>query len=189
MMCKNATFHWGEAEDREFKIVKEAFQAPTLLAPYDPTKEIEAVIDTYAVGLAVWYFLTKTDYYTVYTSIPTIIHSDCAALTGFEDKMITDLTNKRMRDIHFKIQAYNYRIVFIKGSRNKIADCLSRLPTWLENKDGEGETLTIARCLVTDGSTDKSILRAVKHIEGTSPAASEDEAHMRVKEAIVTWKP
>ena len=52
---------------------------------------------------------------------------------------------------------------------------------------------------MTNGSTDKSILRAVKHIEGASPAdnpmltrwseaASEDEAYMRVKEAIITRK-
>ena len=150
--------------------------------------------------LAVWYFITKVDDFTAYANMPTVIYSDCAALTGFEDKTIADLTNKRMCDIHYKIQAYNYRIVFIKGSRNKIADCLSPLPTWLKKKDGEGETLTIMRCLVTDSSADKSILRAVKHIEGASPAdnpmltkwseaASEDEANMRVKEAIVTGKP
>ena len=52
MVAKNAIFQWGAAEDEEFQMVKEAFQSPTLLVPYDPTKEIEAVLAACNIGLA-----------------------------------------------------------------------------------------------------------------------------------------
>ena len=53
---------------------------------------------------------------------------------------------------------YNYRIVHIKGTKNKIADCLSRIPSWLANKDKNLKTINIVRCLISSISTDRDVI-------------------------------
>ena len=78
-------------------------------------------------------------------------------------KTFADLDNKRLQDIHFKISCYNYRVVHIKGAKNKMADCLSHLPMLLANKDSNYETVNISRFLVSHSTTKRDVFRLIKH--------------------------
>ena len=42
--------------------------------------------------------------------------------------------------INSNIMMFNYELKHIKGEANCIADCLSRLPTWLVGKDKKSDS-------------------------------------------------
>ena len=59
------------------------------------------------------------------------ILSDCSGLKDFQLQDITNIQNTRLLNIKANLQVYNYTIKHIKGSKNHLADVLSRRPVWL----------------------------------------------------------
>ena len=58
--------------------------------------------------LAMYYCLSKCEFYTLSSINPITIYSDCSGLKGFELMDITTLTKKRMISLKDKLQSYNY---------------------------------------------------------------------------------
>ena len=70
---------------------------------------------------------------------PITIYSDCSGLKQYQSRDISDIDNRCMVLIKSDIMMYTYTIQHIKGEANCIADCLSRRPEWLVNKDKSSE--------------------------------------------------
>ena len=68
---------------------------------------------------------------------------------------------------------YNYDIRHIKGEANCIADCLSRRPAWLVNRDSESDSSQVHTRGRTKGPRDELCLRVItesRHILQDNPA-------------------
>merc|ERR1712240_300379 len=81
--------------------------------------------------LAIQYCLKKCHFYTAHSDHPVEILSDCSGLKDFQLQDITNIQNTRLLNIKANLQVYNYTIKHIKGSKNHLADVLSRRPVWL----------------------------------------------------------
>merc|ERR1712082_358262 len=81
--------------------------------------------------LAIQYYLKKCHFYTAHLDSPVKILSDCSGLKDFQLQDITQIQNTRLLNIKANLQIYNYTIKHIKGSKNHLADVLSRHPVWL----------------------------------------------------------
>ena len=81
--------------------------------------------------LAIQYCLKKCHFYTAHSDSPVEILSDCSGLKDFQLQDITQIQNTRLLNIKANLQIYNYTLKHIKGSKNHLADVLSRRPVWL----------------------------------------------------------
>merc|ERR1712240_970431 len=95
--------------------------------------------------LAIQYCLKKCHFYTAHSDHPVEILSDCSGLKDFQLQDITNIQNTRLLNIKANLQVYNYTIKHIKGSKNHLADVLSRRPVWLntDHKIGPDEGLDL----------------------------------------------
>ena len=55
------------------------------------------------------------------------IYTDCSALEGMFNKPLSEIKNRRIRNMIEKLMVFNFKFHHIPGVENKIADCLSRL--------------------------------------------------------------
>ena len=55
-----------------------------------------------------------------------VVESDCSALGGLKDKPLADIKNERIQAIFTRINRYNFKVNHVPGSKNKVADLLSR---------------------------------------------------------------
>ena len=81
--------------------------------------------------LAIQYCLKKCHFYTAHSDNPVEILSDCSGLKDFQLQDITQIQNTRLLNIKANLQIYNYTVKHIKGSKNHLADVLSRRPVLL----------------------------------------------------------
>ena len=111
--------------------------------------------------------LNKCYFYTALASNPITIYPDCQGLKSYQSRDIADIDNKRLFSIKSDLMAYNYEIKHVKGEANCIADCHSRRPEWLVNRnrsDNKGRTV---------GQRDEVCLRIItesRHILRDNPA-------------------
>ena len=118
--------------------------------------------------LACKFMLNKCHFYTAWASNPITIYSDCQGLKSYQSRDIADIDNKRLFSIKSDLMAYNYEIKHVKGETNCIADCLSRRPEWLLNKDSSSDSKRR-----TKGPRDEVFLRIITettHILRDDPA-------------------
>ena len=81
--------------------------------------------------LAIQYCLKKCHFYMAHSNSPVKILSDCSELKDFQLLDITQIQNTQLLNIKANDQIYNYTVKHIKGSKNHLADVLSRRPVWL----------------------------------------------------------
>merc|ERR1712240_95024 len=81
--------------------------------------------------LAIQYCLKKFHFYTAHSDSPVEILLDCSGLKDFQLQDITQIQNTRLLNIKANLQIYNYTVKHIKGSKNHLAEVLSRHPVWL----------------------------------------------------------
>ena len=55
------------------------------------------------------------------------IYTDCSALEGMFNKPLSEIKNRRIRNMIEKLMNFNFKFHHIPGVENRIADCLSRL--------------------------------------------------------------
>ena len=55
------------------------------------------------------------------------IYTDCSALEGMFNKPLSEIKNRRIRNMIEKLMVFNFKFHHIPGVENKIADCLSIL--------------------------------------------------------------
>merc|ERR1712101_77772 len=94
--------------------------------------------------LACKYMLNKYHFYMAWASKPITIYSDYQGLKNYQTHDIADIDNKYLFSIKSDLMMYNYEIKHVKGEANCIADCLSRRPEWLLNRnssDSKGRTI------------------------------------------------
>ena len=65
--------------------------------------------------------------YFLYGAPKVNIFSDCSALGGLFAKPLGDIKNKRICAMVEKMMCFNLKFHHIAGTKNAIADCLSRL--------------------------------------------------------------
>ena len=70
---------------------------------------------------------------------PIIIYSDCQGLKQYQSRDIADIDNRRLFKIKSDLMVYNYEIRHVKGEANCIADCLSRRPEWMSDKNRQSD--------------------------------------------------
>ena len=102
--------------------------------------------------------LNKCHFFTAWASKPIIIYSDCQGLKQYQSRDIVDIDNRRLFKIKSDLMTSNYEIRHVKGEANCIADCLSRRPEWMldRNRQSDGRDGVKAEAEV---SRDKLCLR------------------------------
>ena len=91
--------------------------------------------------LQIWhslqYFQNDTDRQCFYLKLAQKfkVLTDHKALKGVQQKDLIQITNVRLKQFFQKIQEYDYEIEYIKGTKNQIADMLSRHPTSLPDEE------------------------------------------------------
>ena len=90
--------------------------------------------------LACKFMLNKCHFFTAWASNPIIIYSDCQGLKQYQSRDIADIDNRRLFKIKSDLMTYNYEIRHVKGEANCIADCLSRRPEWMLDRNRQSDS-------------------------------------------------
>ena len=117
--------------------------------------------------------LNKCHFYTAWASKTIVIYSDCKGLKQYQTRDISDIDNRRLFTIKSDLMTYDYEIRHIKGEANCIADCLSRRPAWLVNRDSESDSSQVHTGGRAKGPRDELCLRVItesRHILPDNPA-------------------
>ena len=117
--------------------------------------------------------LNKCHFYTAWASKPIIIYSDCQGLKQNQSRDIADIDNRRLFKIKSDLMTYNYEIRHVKGEAKCIADCLSRCPTWLVEKDKKSDNdqdPILTRCSDNRAEFCLSVIIEARHIPKDNPA-------------------
>ena len=72
-------------------------------------------------------FAQDSSHHYVYGAQQVNIYTDCIALQGLFGKPLSEIKNKRIRNMIEQLMCYNLVFHHIPGETNKIVNCLSRL--------------------------------------------------------------
>ena len=85
-------------------------------------------------ALAIDYLFSKSHFITFCSAKTVDVYSDCSGLKNFETLDIHNIKNRRLLAIKERLQSYNYRVLYIAGARNEMADALSRTPVYFDSE-------------------------------------------------------
>ena len=81
-------------------------------------------VDTEVLALK---FACDASQHYLYRAEVIHIYTDCSALEGMFNKPLSEIKNRRIRNMIEKPMGFDFKFHHIPGVENKIADCLSRL--------------------------------------------------------------
>ncbi len=107
-----------------------------------------------------------------------VVATDHRPLVGIFEKSMDDLTNPRIVRLREKLARYNFRVTWVEGKKNVVADALSRAPVWNgdSHSDNNGNEDTCA-AIIAPQPTDRNLQKIID-------AANTDDEYKTVRETI-----
>ena len=143
-----------EAEKKRWKLIQCGSRALSETESRYSVCEIE--------GLGVLFAIQKSSFYLKLAPKFKVL-TDHKSLKGVRQKDLIQITNVRLRRFFEKIQEYDYEIEHIKGTKNQIADMLSRHPTSPPNEEEEEEEC-VCRAIMLQRNPSIKESDAVEHM-------------------------
>ena len=103
--------------------------------------------------------------------------TDHRSLVHVFEKNIADVENPRLRSYREKLQEYSFKVSYLKGEQNLIADMLSRNPVWPAEQDDSNDK-ELCQTLNTMETTRDPVLKPLLQ------AAETDEDYQSLLKAL-----